>query len=238
MLEESIWASMNSWFTPAVLFVLLNIVIGTIAITSKRHKADQHLPQNEPLNRAPSLLYRLKSIDFTATDQIHYHHHHNNNNNNNNMLKKNHDEYHDEHQQQHQVTRSVSDTKPASGESTVKLAKKMMKSASVKSAFAHFEEDREVEERRRPATARDAKQKTKNMSEDLVIDEGVDARADDFINRFKQQLKLQRLDSLIRYKEMLTRVHSFSPYPFKASVTGVESPVGRTTQLMLRATQA
>ncbi|KAJ6840698.1 proline-rich receptor-like protein kinase PERK12 [Iris pallida] len=36
-------------------------------------------------------------------------------------------------------------------------------------------------------------------------EEEVDARADDFINRFKQQLKLQRLDSIMRYKEMLTR---------------------------------
>ncbi|PPD98004.1 hypothetical protein GOBAR_DD04943 [Gossypium barbadense] len=34
-------------------------------------------------------------------------------------------------------------------------------------------------------------------------DQGVDAKADDFINRFKQQLKLQRLDSLLRYRDML-----------------------------------
>eukprot|EP00261_Vitis_vinifera_P038150 XP_019079393.1 PREDICTED: disease resistance protein At4g27190 isoform X4 [Vitis vinifera] len=36
-------------------------------------------------------------------------------------------------------------------------------------------------------------------------DEEVDAKADDFINKFKQQLKLQRLDSTIRYKEMIGR---------------------------------
>ncbi|XP_072995522.1 uncharacterized protein [Typha latifolia] len=36
-------------------------------------------------------------------------------------------------------------------------------------------------------------------------DEEVDARADDFINRFKQQLKLQRLNSLLNYTEMLNR---------------------------------
>ncbi|KAI8553488.1 hypothetical protein RHMOL_Rhmol05G0019700 [Rhododendron molle] len=35
------------------------------------------------------------------------------------------------------------------------------------------------------------------------------AKADDFINRFKQQLKLQRLeDSLLRCREILTRVSS------------------------------
>ncbi|KAF9607898.1 hypothetical protein IFM89_003712 [Coptis chinensis] len=36
-------------------------------------------------------------------------------------------------------------------------------------------------------------------------DEEVDAKADDFINKFKNQLKLQRLDSILRYKEMLGR---------------------------------
>ncbi|KAF5458836.1 hypothetical protein F2P56_022836 [Juglans regia] len=46
-------------------------------------------------------------------------------------------------------------------------------------------------------------------SEDIktraLPDEEVDAKADDFINRFKQQLRLQRLDSLQRYKESLNR---------------------------------
>jgi len=36
-------------------------------------------------------------------------------------------------------------------------------------------------------------------------DQGVDARADDFINKFRQQLQLQRLNSLLNYKEMLNR---------------------------------
>jgi hypothetical protein len=33
----------------------------------------------------------------------------------------------------------------------------------------------------------------------------VDERADDFINKFRQQLQLQRLNSLLNYKEMLNR---------------------------------
>jgi hypothetical protein len=36
-------------------------------------------------------------------------------------------------------------------------------------------------------------------------DDEVDAKADDFINRFKQQLKLQRLDSIIRFKDASNR---------------------------------
>lgn len=35
-------------------------------------------------------------------------------------------------------------------------------------------------------------------------DEEVDAKADDFINKFKQQLKLQRLESLLRYRSSAT----------------------------------
>lgn len=40
---------------------------------------------------------------------------------------------------------------------------------------------------------------------DVVEEEEVDARADDFINRFKEQLKIQRLNSILNYKEMLNR---------------------------------
>jgi hypothetical protein len=36
-------------------------------------------------------------------------------------------------------------------------------------------------------------------------DDEVDAKADDFINRFKQQLKLQRLDSIIWFKDASNR---------------------------------
>ncbi|XP_027082618.1 uncharacterized protein [Coffea arabica] len=73
----SIWASMNSWFTPAVLFVLLNLMIGTIAIIStlanqKQHHNHQHQqnsqndlhPQQPKLARSPSVLQRLRSINF------------------------------------------------------------------------------------------------------------------------------------------------------------------------------
>lgn len=46
-----------------------------------------------------------------------------------------------------------------------------------------------------------SKSKSKTVS---LLDKGregeVDAKADDFINRFKQQLKMQRLESLLRYR--------------------------------------
>ncbi|EOY29905.1 hypothetical protein QUC31_020533 [Theobroma cacao] len=96
------------------------------------------------------------------------------------------------------VRRTKSDTKPSSGEIPTKLPKNMRKSASVKSAFSHFEEE-DIVETRRPATVREGKAKATEE------DEEVDAKADDFINKFKQQLKLQRIDSILRYKETVNR---------------------------------
>ncbi|CAN1814008.1 Pathogen-associated molecular patterns-induced protein A70 [Linum perenne] len=79
--------------------------------------------------------------------------------------------------------------------------KKMRKSASVKCtevvALAAKEEEVRLE-KRRPATVR--LQKTVSIGDECG---GVDSKADDFINRFKEQLKLQRVDSLLRRKELV-----------------------------------
>ncbi|KAJ9183579.1 hypothetical protein P3X46_007412 [Hevea brasiliensis] len=277
----SIWASMNSWFTPTVLFLLLNLMILAIAITSSlatqkptQHQDDKHPPQHsaQQLARSPSVLQRLKSINFysyrspepTTVTYEKYHQFHSHFTPQQSPL----DEYHqnqpfisrspsmlqriksvnlynyfsqepitntlpraqEQLQEQEQETetkeeetekiqdqeqtldkiysklqsnnkesRSKSDTKPTSGEVPTKLPKKMKKSASSKSAFAHFKEEDNVESRR-PATVREGKSKATE-----VDGAEVDARADDFINRFKQQLKLQRIDSITNYKETIGR---------------------------------
>jgi hypothetical protein len=82
------------------------------------------------------------------------------------------------------VRRSKSDRGVAAPE---RQPEKIKKSASEKSAL----DESDVVRRRENASLGD--------------DEEVDARADDFINRFKQQLRLQRLDSLLRYRELLKR---------------------------------
>ncbi|KAI3801200.1 hypothetical protein L1987_29304 [Smallanthus sonchifolius] len=94
---------------------------------------------------------------------------------------------------EHHVIRSKSER--ASAKKKKSLAE-MKKSRSEMRMAPSDEEDEDVD-LRRPATARERR------SHD--VDEEVDARADDFISRFKQQLKLQRLESLVRYKEMLNR---------------------------------
>jgi hypothetical protein len=292
----SIWASMNSWCTSAVLFVLLNLMIGTIAITSsqgrnRQQEAQEH-PQQPQLARSPSMLQRFKSINFysnrsqetttvfeqTPESNTHYaynqtleqeqpqlsrspsllqrlesinlySHRFQEPNPSISLESDTHystfqqpreseeeeeeeeeeekeeeeeeelaqasDQDQDQDQEADQyeeqtldeiygklraahVSRTRSDTKPASGEMPVKLPRKMKKSASAKSAFAHFEEE-DIVETRRPATVREGKVGV------IEGDDEVDAKADDFINRFKQQLKLQRLDSIIRFKDASNR---------------------------------
>ncbi|KAL0311875.1 UNVERIFIED_CONTAM: Pathogen-associated molecular patterns-induced protein A70 [Sesamum radiatum] len=274
--SASVWASIISWLTPTLLFLLLNLMIAAIAFTSSlsNHK---HKSQNHPhiLAKPPSLLHRLKSIHvstqqpqisspshkpnadsetlFDVIDhtyqaqhldtQSHYFFQDSSQENSQTPQSSQHhyvfEEAHEQETQTHVVSeerdddvqqareekvvvldenvdqsmdvdvhgqmtgsgfcRTKSDTQPASGEVQTKLPARMRKSASLKSAFAHFEEE-DIVEARRPATVRE-----KGSAKVTEGDEEVDAKADDFINRFKQQLKLQRLDSIIRYKDMIGR---------------------------------
>ncbi|GER32104.1 hypothetical protein STAS_08159 [Striga asiatica] len=306
--SSSIWASMNSWFTPAVFFVLLNIMIGTIAFTSTLTNKKQNQPTNQNQHQneethnqpKPSVLQRLKSTNFypyfnrsqdtrtlsahkqtpdsfNSELQTHYFfqenlqasqsqptnyifeqtHELNNQESQTHFVfeqkdpdlgdsKRTHldsdqkDPDLDGSKQTHLVfeqkdssldgfeqaqeekieeneadeqsmdevysqlagshfVRTKSDTKPTAGEIPVKLPARMRKSASLKSPFGHFEEEKIVEARR-PATVRERRGNNAKTAEG---DHEVDARADDFINKFKEQLKLQRLDSIIRYKDTI-----------------------------------
>ncbi|KAA3457971.1 bromodomain-containing protein [Gossypium australe] len=96
------------------------------------------------------------------------------------------DEIYSELKRDNQVTKTKSDAEPASGEVPTKLPKMMKKSASVKSPFSHFEED-DILEARRPATMREGKGKATEE------DDEVDAKADDFIKKFKKQLMMDSI---------------------------------------------
>jgi hypothetical protein len=97
-----------------------------------------------------------------------------------------------------------------------RLPARLRKSASDKSAFAHFvaeEEAAEQVEARRPATTRDGRRSLVVAEPEEPVSEEeadggaaeVDARADDFINKFRHQLKLQRIDSFMRNRDTLRR---------------------------------
>ncbi|KAI0522659.1 hypothetical protein KFK09_005044 [Dendrobium nobile] len=198
MLEEAIpsfLASFHTWLTPTVLFVLLNVVIGTIAVTSKasrRGDDDPNAPAaaNESvgakLSRSSSaFLHRIRSSNIHL-DRLHLPTENPLDQIQTSLLPPApatdpnepdptpNDEIH------HHPSRSRK-----SGEIDTNLAEQMKKPASEKPDFEHFEEAEILQH-----------------ADSIVGDEDteVDSRADDFINRFRQQLKLQRLESIVRYK--------------------------------------
>jgi hypothetical protein len=55
------WVDILSWFNFIVLFLSLNVVIGTIIATSKMHQNNN----NGDLGRSPYLLYKVSTFNFS-----------------------------------------------------------------------------------------------------------------------------------------------------------------------------
>ncbi|XP_057421595.1 pathogen-associated molecular patterns-induced protein A70-like [Lotus japonicus] len=235
-----------SWITPSSLFILVNLVIGTIAITSRltAQKTQNDQPQ---LHRSPSLLDRVRSFNLR-----HYEPSQPENESESAqpqlvrtpslllervtsfkfslfqtqpalaVAETEHVQPEPENSRPDPVVstrvrppsvlervRSMSFSRLYRSESmhregvdpgpdTGHVDMKKSASERVVSGTCERKEEEVAVERRRPATAI-GKGETTSWGED----EEVDARADDFINRFKKQLKLQRMDSILRYREML-----------------------------------
>ncbi|KAF3565252.1 hypothetical protein DY000_02017534 [Brassica cretica] len=148
-------------------------------------------PINLPgLTRAPSILERVKSIKLSSFYRSDPEPHSDQNPDPNSAIHEDHSHV----RSKSESKKPVKKKKKATG--------KMTKSASEKSGFGFHEEAETVEsvERRRPDTTR-----VEGSTSFVDGEDGVDAKASDFINKFKQQLKLQRLDSILRCKEMLKR---------------------------------
>ncbi|PNX99854.1 hypothetical protein L195_g023125 [Trifolium pratense] len=214
--------AMANWFAPSPLFIFVNLVIGTIALVTrfnakppKKQFQQQlfqrvksfnlnHYNQNQPKSsesdqcestqsqlvqkQKPSLLQRVVSFKHEPTQP---------------KTKTHYAQAESEHPWMKPVKLEPVKLKPVCDEEDENSKVEMMKrSASEKECSMTFdweeEEDEEMVERRRPATAM-ARSETTMCKED----EGVDSKADDFINMFKKQLRLQRLDSFIRYRNTL-----------------------------------
>ncbi|KAH7651316.1 Pyridoxal phosphate-dependent transferase domain 1-containing protein [Dioscorea alata] len=169
--SPSIFEIMLSWFTPTVLFLILNLVIGTIVLTSKamhrNHTAAAVAAGSDDrpkISRTSSafVLERLRSLGLYRL-------------------------------RSGEIPLETSDPPPpppseaAEIEETVQEDEAMRKSSGEKTAVV-----------RRAASVRREEKEEEEEKE-------VDARADDFINRFRHQLRLQRLESLTQYKDMLNR---------------------------------
>lgn len=172
-----------SWLTPAVLFCVLNLMIGTIFVISglKHHNNPPKASENDPVSppqlvRVPSFFERVNSIKLSfSRDTVHHE----------DVPNRDQPRQSPESSDFH-VTRSKSDTGAKASRSGPGPAAVTKKSSSEKFQAAE-------------------KEGGKISELGGTGDETVDARADDFINRFRQQLKMQRLDSLLRYKEMSKR---------------------------------
>ncbi|KAJ0799672.1 hypothetical protein HanPI659440_Chr03g0094161 [Helianthus annuus] len=68
MAIASMLSFMADWSTPTVLFCVLNIMIATIFIASNYKSPDNNHHDNTPsqLTRSPSLLERVKSVNFSS----------------------------------------------------------------------------------------------------------------------------------------------------------------------------
>ncbi|OIV99756.1 hypothetical protein TanjilG_26094 [Lupinus angustifolius] len=217
---EAISSAIAKWLTPSSLFIFLNLVIVTIFIISRfiAPKTQIHHPpqflrstslldrvrsfnyQYSPaveqtesthpqLVRVPSLLERVKSFDFNLYKYQQPH------------PQTEHVQTEPEHRTQDLDSNLTNLQEPqlTRAPSFLQRLQSIKVSRLYKSESIHGEKESEPEtvEQWMPATAR--REKTRLREEE----EGVDAKADDFIKRFKKQLRLQRVDSFLRYRDML-----------------------------------
>ncbi|PUZ55115.1 hypothetical protein GQ55_5G186100 [Panicum hallii var. hallii] len=226
------WSLVRGYFSPATLFLLLNMVIGSIALTSRsrrrhldedhdhhyqyqQHCGDRHQYAPAPLARTSSVMERLRSLGlyrFRSGDFPPEYNHH---------LPAGADDDSTsggarEAQAQYARSRSepaarpppprvrrATDKNEEAAEAVVGAAKTTKSSSEVKKLERA---PAQAQVRRAPrAPARRAQLAVREEEEDDNAAVSVDARADDFINKFRQQLQLQRLNSLLNYKEMLNR---------------------------------
>ncbi|KAF7109909.1 hypothetical protein CFC21_110095 [Triticum aestivum] len=222
-----LWSTVHGWFTPWVLFLVLNLVVLTIVVTSmaaapakggegaapgadgeRRNLAgrpsmelDRHRSPNLPRFTAPAPeapatgVLDLGQPDNQPPPPLE-------------MEPENPGKREHAHMERSMSEAAVEAELP-------RRPARLRKSASDKSAFAHVvaKKDTEVVEVRRPATTSDAERrsslvaKPEPASEEEIQEAGseVDARADEFINKFHHQLKQQRIDSFRRSRNTLHR---------------------------------
>lgn len=207
----SIWASMNSWLTPTVLFLLLNLMIGTIAVTSglTSHKPTHHHPQptfhhhhpqqqpppQQPLQphltRSPSVIERLKSINlytfYSHPSTTHFQQ----------------PPPPPQQQQQQQPDPTPEPQQPSSPTTTTTTAAPdEVEHPTMEEIYSRILQGKHQQQMEKLSTSdglageseivdhtavqRDVEDERQNAG---LLDEGVDAKADDFINRFKKQLQ-------------------------------------------------
>lgn len=182
-----------SWFTPTVLFCVLNLAIATLLITSTFRNTSNDKKQEaseDQLPTTPSLLQRVRSVNFSLfPDPFNYSPlttHYNFPQNSPSLL-----------QRVRSINFSFSSQKPTppfpslDEQQVEDLKCHVTRSKSVTCA----EEEKKVGNHHRRGGG-GGRKLFRDEEEDAV-----DKKADDFINKFREELKMQRLQSM----EMLNR---------------------------------
>ncbi|CAL0320297.1 unnamed protein product [Lupinus luteus] len=143
----SIYALISNWFTPSSLFIFINLIIGTIFITTRFSNPIKSRLDSPQLTPSPSLMHRLMSFNLSS-----YKH----------------------EPEPVEPSREAPSRAPSMLERVMSV--KLFRLESIEGEAVH------------------------GGGEEL---EGVDEKADNFIKRFKEQLRLQRLDSILRYRDII-----------------------------------
>lgn len=203
----------SSWLTPTVLFCVLNLMIATILITSsfrnneRKQQQQQQQEGEEQLPRTPSLLHRVRSVNFSFPDPF------------NSPLTTHH--FLDNSPSLLQRVRSINfsfssqkpspfpsldppDEQPAAAHKD-DAEEVDLKSQVTRSKSTTCAEEEEVVVRREKKLKLGNRRRGGTKSFGNEEEDAVDKKADDFINKFRKQLKMQRIHSILNYKEMLNR---------------------------------
>ncbi|CAL5059404.1 unnamed protein product [Urochloa decumbens] len=201
----------RGWLTPAVLFVLVNLVVATIAVASWLMSPEPGAAapvgddagggrRGAALLRAPSFAvdrlrasFSFSRLGLAAADHFDY-------------------------SAAAAATEEPSEPQPApaspvetdgAGAEREREEARVERSEAAAELAAPDERRPRARKVRRAATEEpaalvaEARAAGGGRGEEPAVE--VDARADDFIKRFREQLRLQRLDSILRYRDTLRR---------------------------------
>lgn len=215
----SIYDIIVSWLSPSFIFLIVNLVIGTIAITSHFATQRKRQPDSPPelVRSSSSIFGRVTSFGLscckfepasaasttttttpeeTQVEQV-------------------------QNQDLTQLNRTISSTlldrvksidlglsktemKGGLGNSTPLIRAPSLLERLMSGNFRRLDSVKVVEEEKKAESEVELKPE-REIVRGRVEEEEVDAKADDFIKRFKQQLRLERLDSILRYRDILHR---------------------------------
>ncbi|MBA0784058.1 hypothetical protein Gotri_001681 [Gossypium trilobum] len=208
----------ETWLSPTTLFLFLNIMVGTIFFISRitPHRTpyvaddgNSSSSSSPSLDRSLSFFGRVTSFNFStysfpiSSQDVNHHFLQTDDGRAPSLLERVKSFYKPDTVKPNETEPTVTDSNGSEtglssvhGEINRIQSEPMVRQRDLpeKMKKSRRKVEKEVEMKRSASTGIE---ETRPFEDD---DHGVDAKADDFIEKFKQQLKLQRLKSLLRYR--------------------------------------